>query len=141
MDIIWNEMIPFKGIKYIQRYYRNYYPTEMEDWKICPQSKNIKLLYFFAFLKIVHLFYLFIFFKPKNYNDLMFHYDYATMMNMPFLNGNVILILLMVMYFLNLLYFNFDNIIMKTSNAFLMHGDNTFFIKKLYKGILIGDYI
>ena len=44
MDIIWNEMIPFKGIKYIERYYR-YYPTEMEDWKICSQSKKIKLFY------------------------------------------------------------------------------------------------
>ena len=65
MDILWNEIIPFKRINYIQRYIRNYYPTEVENWKMYYQSKQIKLYYFIVLVKIIHFAYLFLIFKPK----------------------------------------------------------------------------
>ncbi|KAI2799942.1 hypothetical protein BLOT_012153 [Blomia tropicalis] len=52
MDILWNEIIPFKRINYIQRYIRNYYPTEVENWKMYYQSKQIKLYYFIVNIPI-----------------------------------------------------------------------------------------
>ena len=136
-----NEIIPCKGMKYIQRYIRNYYPTEMENWEMYYQSKQIKLFYFIASLKITHLVYIYLFFKPKNENDLMLQYDYWTMENLSFMNGNFILLIIMVMHNLNLLYFKFDNIIMNLTNSILTRRDDSFFIEKRHKDIPICDYI
>ena len=141
MDILWNEIIPFKRINYIQRYIRNYYPTEVENWKMYYQSKQIKLYYFIVLVKIIHFAYLFLIFKPKNENDLMLHYDFATMGNVSFMNGNCIILAIMVIFFLNLLYFDFDNVIMKIANSILFCRDDSFFIEKQYRNIPICNYI
>ena len=141
MDILKNEIIPFKGMNYVQRYFRNYYPTEMENWEMYYQSKQIKLYYCIGSIKAIHFAYLYLFFKSNNDNDLMLHYDYAKMANLSFMNGNNILLFFMVMFFLNLLYFNFDNIIMKIANSILAHQDDSFFIEKRHRNIPICVYI
>ena len=141
MDILKNEIIPFKGIKYIQSFIRNYYPTKMENWKMYYQSKQIKLYYCMASIKGVHFAYLYLFFKPNNDDDLMLHYDYAKMANLSFMNGNNILLFFMVMFYLNLLYFNFDNVIMKLANSIIVHQNDSFFIEKRHRNIPICDYI
>ncbi|KAI2804018.1 hypothetical protein BLOT_008159 [Blomia tropicalis] len=58
MDILKNEIIPFKGMNYVQRYFRNYYPTEMENWEMYYQSKQIKLYYCIGSIKAIHFAYL-----------------------------------------------------------------------------------
>ena len=141
MDILMNEIVPIKGIKYVEKYFRNYYPTEMENWEKYYQSKQIKLFYLITSLKIIHFAYLYLFFKPKNDNDLMFHYDYATMANLSFMNGNFILLIIMLMYCLNILYSHFDNIIMKLANSIVTRRDDSFFFEKQYRNIPICDYI
>ncbi|KAI2804019.1 hypothetical protein BLOT_008160 [Blomia tropicalis] len=43
MDILMNEIVPIKGIKYVEKYFRNYYPTEMENWEIFTKNNSFDL--------------------------------------------------------------------------------------------------
>lgn len=141
MEFIWNEIIPFKRINYFTELIKNYYPTKTENYKMYYQSKKIKLFYCVLSLKVFHLIYLSIFFKPITYDDLMIHYDFARMANIPFINGYSVSIILMFTYFLHLLYFNFNNRIMKLMNSIIILRNDSFFIEKHYNHIPICDYL
>ncbi|KAI2797978.1 hypothetical protein BLOT_013889, partial [Blomia tropicalis] len=86
MEFIWNEMIPFKGINHFKKLIKNYYPTKTENYKMYYQSKKVKLFYCVLSLKIIHLIYLIIFFNPTTYDELIIHYDFARIGNVPFMN-------------------------------------------------------
>ena len=141
MELIWNEIIPFKGINYFKELIKNYYPTEKENYKMYYQSKKIKLFYCVLSLKIIHLIYLTIFFNPTTYDELLIHFDFVRIANIPYMNGFSVFLILMFTYYLHLLYFNFDNPVMKMMNSIIILQKNSFFIEKHYKNIPMCNYL
>ncbi|KAI2804968.1 hypothetical protein BLOT_003957 [Blomia tropicalis] len=140
MDILLSDLNPIKGIKYLQKYYRNYFPSVLENGKKYYQSKKIKFFMNLLWLKSVHFLYLFIF-PPKTLDDKMIHYDFANLSNLPFMNGFCIFIVSMINYFLHLLYFNFDNLVLKISYQLIFLQDDSFFIEKKYRSVPVCEYI
>ena len=140
MDILLGDLNPIKGIRYLQNYYRNYYPSVSENGIKYYQSKKIKFFINLLWLKSVHFLYLFIF-PPKTMDDKMIHYDFANLSNLSFMNGFCILIVLMTIFFLQLLYFNFDNIILKYAYQLIFLHDDSFFIEKKYRSFPVCEYI
>ena len=140
MDILFSDLYPIKGIRYLQEYWKNYYSFESENWKKYYQSKKIKFFMKLLWIKAGHFLYLFIF-PPKTLDKLMVHYDFANLSNLSFMNGFCILIVLMIIYFLHLLYFKFDNVVLKIGYYILFLGEDSFFIEKKYRSFPICEYI
>ena len=140
MDILYNILIPIKKIEYIQEHFRNYFPSELENGEKYYQSKKIKFFINLLWFKSAHFLYLFIF-PPKTIHEQMFHYDFANLSNLSFMNGVCIFIIFMIIYFLRLLYFSFDNTILKIVYSITILRDDSFFIEKKYGSFPILDYI
>ena len=140
MDILWRELIPIKGISHYQRYFNNYYPLESEkNFQKFKQSEKVKRFYWFMALYSIHTFYLFIY-KPKTIDKQMIHYDYLSLANIPYANGAIFIVSAQIIYYMDSLYFKYDNILMFKCYSLIIKRDDSYFIEKRHLSILISDY-
>ena len=70
----------------------------------------------------------------------MIHYDYINLAGIPYVNGVLFIVSAQIKFFLDLLYFKYDNILMHKLYSLIIKQDDSYFIEKRYLSILISDY-